>query len=861
MIIRGENKYKVGSVSFTDASKLIKLIDSVDLSSMDMIDLYTIIQQGKLPKEFGSIIFTEPGSEKRIKKIEEVKSKILSDSIEKETEEKINFNKHCETDAIEKDFAESDDASDEDGEEKEKKEELYKLSKLKELSVIDSPMFSMLDNEAIGVLIENKLKKLWNNILSGSLTVDDIKKHEGGKFYNKIVECFLNEYNEVVRYVPSDGYSLPFQPNLMQKLCVYRLMRNKCYGNWSGMGSGKTLSFILSSVEINSRVTVCIVLNSAMLQVKEDILNAYPDSIVYLGWNEKIKIDYNKRNYIIINFEKFQQSYSEKYFQDMSSFLKIDFIVIDEIHSAKQRTEKQISERRGTLVRFVERCRLKNENLHILAMSGTPVVNNLYEAKSLIQILTGKEYKDIDTRRNISNAIKIYQQLLLNGLRYVPKYDIVVNEITGASSDRMEFDLSDKINDIEYYSSKGDYISIEKLMVNGKIETIKPFLSKNSIIYTYYVDEGNILKNISDKVKELGFSTAIYSSNPDRDAVLKKFKNGEIDILIGSSPIGTSINGLQKICNKMFIITLPWTNAEYSQLVGRIYRQGQVKDNVSVFIPQGVIKLKDGEWSYDKQRFDVIKHKKTLSDCAVDGIIPSKNIPSPSTLLKKASECLKLWVNRVDNKGANCEERESISIELMPEIIDKKRERSHCINDEVHQKANTSSSHHMHNYFLANPDKWREYHAAREQRKKKWLEDPIYSVAKMLGNNPGVVADLGCGTNQLKGLVNGYSKWFSFDHVAIDSSVIEADVADLSKYLENNSVDKAVFCLSLWGVNYIDYIKEAYRYLRPQGNIYVVEPDEKVKQDVLIVNALKIGFNIVGIDRSNGFTFITFEKR
>jgi hypothetical protein len=43
--------------------------------------------------------------------------------------------------------------------------------------------------------------------------------------------------------------------------------------------------------------------------------------------------------------------------------------------------------------------------------------------------------------------------------------------------------------------------------------------------------------------------------------------------------------------------------------------------------------------------------------------------------------------------------------------------------------------------------------------------------------------------------------------------------------------------------------------------VYVAEPDEKVKQDVLLVNSIQIGFNVVDIHRSNGFTYIALEKR
>ena len=61
-------------------------------------------------------------------------------------------------------------------------------------------------------------------------------------------------------------------PNMMQKLTVKRLKEYGRYGNWSGTGAGKTISFIIASREINSRLTLVVCLNSTVNQLEEDIL-------------------------------------------------------------------------------------------------------------------------------------------------------------------------------------------------------------------------------------------------------------------------------------------------------------------------------------------------------------------------------------------------------------------------------------------------------------------------------------------------------------------------------------------------------------------------------------------------------------
>ena len=102
----------------------------------------------------------------------------------------------------------------------------------------------------------------------------------------------------------------------------------------------------------------------------------------------------------------------------------------------------------------------------------------------------------------------------------------------------------------------------------------------------------------------------------------------------------------------MIILTLPWTDAEYTQLKGRIYRQGSIFNNVEIIIPQVKIELQDGNfWSWDVQRLNLIKNKRMLSDVVVDGVIPSKKLPSPETMYKKAIESLQIWKDSVTSSN------------------------------------------------------------------------------------------------------------------------------------------------------------------------------------------------------------------
>lgn len=148
---------------------------------------------------------------------------------------------------------------------------------------------------------------------------------------------------------------------------------------------------------------------------------------------------------------------------------------------------------------------------------------------------------------------------------------------------------------------------------------------------------------------------------------------------------------------------------------------------------------------------------------------------------------------------------------------------------------------------------------------KDWDEIPYEVIAKKIKNKNHVVADFGCGENLLKTLIP--NKVLSFDHVSIDESVIACDMSDLSIYLENESIDVAVFSLSLWGTNYKDYIKEAYRVLSFGGFIYISEPvknyEEEGEEQKLIDVIREQGFDITtnnSIEKTDKFIYITGIK-
>ena len=166
----------------------------------------------------------------------------------------------------------------------------------------------------------------------------------------------------------------------------------------------------------------------------------------------------------------------------------------------------------------------------------------------------------------------------------------------------------------------------------------------------------------------------------DRDSSKDEFIKGKIDILLGTAPIGTGVDGLQYVCDRLIIASLPWTHAEYEQLVGRIYRQKSAFTKVEVIIPQVILTHNDDIWSWDRQyRWSRIQWKKSLADTAIDGVIPKGELASEKVVLQKAGEALQTWIDRVESGEIYEINRQELRVplpEAITKILQQQRDRS-----------------------------------------------------------------------------------------------------------------------------------------------------------------------------------------
>jgi len=66
---------------------------------------------------------------------------------------------------------------------------------------------------------------------------------------------------------------------------------------------------------------------------------------------------------------------------------------------------------------------------------------------------------------------------------------------------------------------------------------------------------------LHDALTEDGWKVGFYTG--DDKSGLEGFLEGDVDVLIGTSAIGTGIDRLQLVCDQLIVNVMPWTAAEY----------------------------------------------------------------------------------------------------------------------------------------------------------------------------------------------------------------------------------------------------------------------------------------------------------
>ena len=548
---------------------------------------------------------------------------------------------------------------------------LRKLDILESLKAVDRVVALKVtdDQEVLTFMVNERIALLWHEAMASgeSVVFDRLRELPQGEYANRIRDGFAEEFQNVAALPMPDGYksvdarSKPVSLNLMQRLTAYRLLHESRLGNWSGVGAGKTNAAVFAAAVIDAKMTLILAANSTVSSWKKTIRRAFESDAIHVHDQKPMEFKFRdgSRNFLVVNYESFQLEWTADFIELVANQSQIDFIVFDEVQFARQRYEapSRISNRRKHVDSLIRAAFAENPDLRILAMSATPVVNNLLEAVKVLELIhPDKDFSKIPVGASVANAIGVHLLVRKYGIRYVPRYDLQLVKRTVAIDGQ---EWLDRLVGVQ----ARDILQMERTLLEVKLRHLRDWVRRGTLIYTYYVD--GIVEPLAKAVENLGLKVHRFTGE-DRvtvDDFVKDFNENRADVLIGSAPVGTGVDGLQFVLDRIVFITLPWSHAEYDQIVGRLWRQGSAFQSVDVIVPQVTLRQERvGQWSWDDQRLRCIEYKQTLADAALDGVIPQGNLPSREEMQRRSLEALKVWADNVS--------RESSAIETQPgEII------------------------------------------------------------------------------------------------------------------------------------------------------------------------------------------------
>ena len=716
------------------------------------------------------------------------------------------------------------------------------------------------DPEKIKYFENSQIKKYWKE----AFTVDDAKpivdfiKKKGitnNAFTDSISKRFLDEYEgtmEIKKLIPSNYSFTDFNtkkisyPRLMQLYFTNKIRQNPYYCNLSGTGAGKTLSAVLASRVMKCHVTLVVCPNDVVEQwggnpeeeKNGEIKDIFPDSIVYTKDDVfTAKLDSNKSQYLVLNWEKFQIDSVVNKLRELEK-TKIDLIVLDEIQFVKIRGNVS-GRRREHLEAFINGIKATNPDVKVVGLSATPVINELSEGRSLLNLVTGWNHdKTLKVKPNIGNAVALYEKFANISVRQKPEY--------GVQEDRQFIDIDAEWPlGTESRELIANPLKTEEILTKIRIPKILELINGPTVIYTEYVGSSDdtrsrkIIDLLKDAVRGAGHSVAIYTGEDHTGKDL--FIKGKRDVLIASRPIAVGVNGLQYRTNRLIINTLPWTNANYQQLIGRFIRYGQKAEKVHVFI----IRVSLDGWRYDEQfKWKRILVKKTIAECAVDGIIPKKHLVSPETATKSAVD----WLKRLQNGEFSVVTKRRLDTRLAPVEIQKRLKKYGSDFTAINKQINVSNSDTIYKTMNANNgEMWEEYHRRLREVRKTWSVDPLNKIIESIQKMPEwlPIGDFGCGEALLEDKFPNRVQ--SFDAVSHDSRVTSCNIASVP--VSNGKLGIVVFCQSLMGTktSWPEYIKEAARCLPKNGILLIAEATKKITE-----NNRNLG-SIREVIKENGF--------
>ena len=662
--------------------------------------------------------------------------------------------------------------------------------------------------------------------------------------------------------------------NDQQRLTIQTLKERDFFLNYSDTGAGKTKAAISAAFYLCAHHVLIFCPNSVKETWRKQITEANFVDAKNVAIDSIFSVyEDNDFTFEIFNYDKFNcDGHANVRIKSLLDSKRYDLVVFDEVHRLKNKN----SETYKQIFKMVQILRKLNPNVKFLGATATPITTSNADLQGIYEMLSGKKADELTMGSLANKLINANKILETSGFGYFPKskmhvrYNGIDSETLFAPGTNGSVIFDTELANIDGTSIEEECIrnrnnisKIEELHMQLKFNAYKHLIRKGTVIYTEYTYGDQILMALKDLVEDtLHFSACIYSGDrkETEEGVdsIEEFVGGRKDVLIGTKSMCEGVDGLQKVSNRVILHTVPSVWSVMHQLIGRFDRQGSnfIDEGVDVFVPMVVFHLEGGRTtSFDKRRWKVAMFRKVKDDITKGGHLEEISLAEKEKMIDEVVAKLK---GKFEMTEVGREEIEVGDLDYdAPEW-----QRQKSLISDFNRRGKVTNSGRLHKELTEKPEDWFEYHRARHENMKTWNEIPYEFIASQIKNKNRVVADFGCGENLMRTFIPN-NKVYSFDHVAIDDTVIACDMAHTP--LEDETIDIAVFSLALWGSNFEDYFKEAYRLLNYDGLMYIAEPsksynDEQRKE--LIDMLKRNGFTPVGnIDDHGKFFYITVMKK
>lgn len=148
--------------------------------------------------------------------------------------------------------------------------------------------------------------------------------------------------------------------------------------------------------------------------------------------------------------------------------------------------------------------------------------------------------------------------------------------------------------------------------------------------------------------------------------------------------------------------------------------------------------------------------------------------------------------------------------------------------------------------FQKDPGLFNAYHSGFRSQTLSWPISPVQECCAYISEklSPGsVIGDFGCGDADIAKTIGSQMKVHSFDLVSTNELVTACNIAKVS--LVDESLDMAVFSLSLMGTDWPKFIAEAQRCLKLKGILYIAEVQSRVVDFTIFRASFLPNFEVV----------------